>query len=629
MATPASNSPRLFLAIALVLAAVTSALYWPATHHDFINLDDQVYVAANPHIQEGLTWRSLAWAFQIGYAAYWHPVTWISHAMDCQLFGLNPGGHHLTSILFHIANTLLLFALLHQLTGAMWRSGMVAALFAWHPVHVESVAWACERKDVLSTFFWLLTLMAYGRYAQKSEAGPPSSALRSLTSGFYWPALFCFALGLMSKPMIVTLPCVLLLMDFWPLNRIGISDFKFRNYMPLLLEKIPFLALTIATSVITYLAQKGGGAVWSEGLPLQTRLANSFVSYLRYIGKTIWPENLCVIYPYQQHWPGWLVLAAVLTVVGLSIWAMIRLNRQPWLAFGWFWFIGTLVPTIGIVQVGPQAMADRFNYVPSIGLFIMLVWGVAGSFDSSSAWKKILPFAGALVLGLCLISTQIQLRYWQNNFTLFNRAIAVTSGNYVAYNCLGSAYLGTGQSKEALTCFRKAVEADPHFAQAQFNLGRGELDEGDVHDAARHLLAAVSLVPDDPAVRIFLARALARDGRIDWAVLQLQKALAMDASYFYALNDLAWLYATSADAAFRNGGLAVKLAQQACELTQGRQPDYLLTLAAAYAETGNFHDATIIAQSARKLALVAGQSATVVKADKFLDLFAKRQTVRE
>ena len=361
---------QLFVLICLALALVTFALYAPMLRHGFINLDDQQYITANDHVRAGLTWSGVVWAFKTSEAANWHPLTWISHMTDCQMFGLNAGGHHLVNLLFHIANTLLLFFWLNKLTGALGRSFFVAALFAWHPLHVESVAWAAERKDVLSAFFWMLALIAYARFANLSKVQSPKSKV------FYILALFLFACGLMSKPMVVTLPFVLLLLDFWPLQRFPISDFRFPVFFRLVLEKIPFFALAFASCLITYLVQKSGGATWSQAaLPFHARIANALVAYVRYISKTFWPADLAVIYPYSRHWPAVLVGGAALVLAawtGLFLW---RARRNPHLIVGWLWFLGTLVPAIGLVQVGSQSMADRYTYIPGIGLFIVIVWG--------------------------------------------------------------------------------------------------------------------------------------------------------------------------------------------------------------------------------------------------------------
>ena len=378
--------------VCLVLGLVTAALYWPMLHHDFIGIyDDDAYLTENSHVSSGLTWSGVVWAFQSGYAANWHPLTWISHMLDCQLYGLNPWGHHLTNLLFHVANTLLLFLWLKQLTGTMWRSAFVAALFAWHPVHVESVAWAAERKDVLSAFFWMLTLLAYTRYVCESKVQSPKSKV------FYVLALAFYALGLMSKPMVVTLPFVLLLLDFWPLNRLS----KFQSQLAasetpatkpasyLIAEKLPFFALALAGSIIAYSVQQAGGAFWSPNvLPLQFRVANAVMAYVRYLSKAFWPVDLALIYPYPHHWSALLVMGATLTLVICSGWFIWRARRSPYLCVGWFWFLGTLVPTLGLVQVGVQSMADRYLYLPGIGLFIIVAWGLNDLISFRPQYRK-------------------------------------------------------------------------------------------------------------------------------------------------------------------------------------------------------------------------------------------------
>ncbi|HZQ47531.1 MAG TPA: hypothetical protein VFC07_10995, partial [Verrucomicrobiae bacterium] len=352
-----------------VLALITVAVYWPVTRFAFINYDDTDYVIYNAAIQKGVTTAGVEWALKTGYASNWHPLTWISHMVDCGLYGLKPGGHHLTNLLFHTANVVLLFLILGQFTGAMWRSALVAALFAWHPLHVESVAWVSERKDVLSTFFWLLTMAAYGAYAKASKVQGPGSKVG------YCLALLAFALGLLSKPMVVTLPFVLLLLDYWPLKRI--AELNKDNLARLVLEKIPFFILAMLECVVTFWAQKSGDAVVkSAALPFSARVANALVSYVRYLWKTIWPENLAAPYPFSHNWTFWTAAGAGLFLVIISAVVLWRIRAQPYLAVGWFWFLGTLVPVIGLVQVGIQSMADRYTYVPLIGIFIMLAWSI-------------------------------------------------------------------------------------------------------------------------------------------------------------------------------------------------------------------------------------------------------------
>ena len=512
--------------ICLALALVTTALYWPITHHNFVNFDDDDYITNNSHVQAGLTWAGVIWAFQSGSAANWHPLTWLSHMLDCQLYGLYPGGHHSTNLLFHVANTLLLFLLLRQLTGALWRSAFVAALFAWHPLHVESVAWAAERKDVLSAFFWMLALMAYTRYAQKQSrvegrGSRENSAVPALDSGLwtldYGLALLFFACGLMSKPMVVTLPFVLLLLDFWPLNRF--SSFQFQissseepstlNHQPstesafrLIYEKLPFFALTLAASVVTYFVQTSGRTLWLPAeRPFSSRVANALWAYERYISKTFWPADLSIFYPYPHHWPAGLVIGAALLLAiwsGLLIW---RARQNPCLFVGWFWFLGTLIPTIGLVQVGSQSMADRYMYIPSVGLFILVVWGFNDFLNWRPHWRRITTFAGGVALAGCLVGTEIQLSYWQNSIKLFRHAIEVTTDNFVAYTCLGETLNDLGLKKEAMMLCAEAVQIAPNSPVAQYNLGMALLQNNRLDEALAHLDAAARLAPHNSEVQ--------------------------------------------------------------------------------------------------------------------------------
>jgi protein O-mannosyl-transferase len=524
---------QLFVLICLALTLATFALYAPMLHHGFVILDDQVYVTENPHVTSGLAWTNVVWAFKTSAAANWHPLTWISHMADCQMFGLNAGGHHLVNLLFHIANTLLLFFWLNKLTGAMWRSAFVAALFAWHPLHVESVAWASERKDVLSAFFWMLALIAYARFAALSEVRSPKSKV------FYILALFLFACGLMSKPMVVTLPFVLLLLDFWPLQRFRISDFRFPIFFRLVLEKIPFFVLAFASCLITYLVQKSGGATWSQAaLPFHARVANALVAYVRYVSKTFWPADLAVIYPYSRHWPAVLVIGSALALAawtGLFLW---RARRNPHLIVGWLWFLGTLVPAIGLVQVGSQSMADRYTYIPGIGLFIVIVWGANDLLSRWPEWKKFLPVAGGVALAGCLMATSIQLNYWQDSVKLFSHAIRVTTDNYTACNFLGRALDGIGQKNDALLLYAESVRIEPRYPQAQFNLGMDLWNAGRLNEACEHLKAAVELVPDNAEARYYLGDALMENGKPNEAIAQFTEALRLKPGFVQARRKL-------------------------------------------------------------------------------------------
>jgi tetratricopeptide (TPR) repeat protein len=533
MLTANSTKKHLFALLCLVLALVTTALYWPITHDGFVDFDDEQYIIGNPHITPGLTWTNVAWAFQSGEAANWHPLTWLSHMADCDLYGVDPGGHHLTNLLFHVANTLLLFLLLNQMTGATWRSFFVAAFFAWHPLHVESVAWASERKDTLSTFFWLLTLLAYARYARsrsrvegrRSSAETATPAFDSRRSALdYFLALFFFACGLMSKPMVVTLPFVLLLLDFWPLNRITNCELRIGNLRNLVVEKIPFFILAAAASVVTFLVQKNGGAM--AGTSFGLRVENVVLAYVRYISKLFWPQDLAIVYSFPRQWPALLAAGAALLLLVWTALLLFRARQNPPLAVGWFWFLGTLVPVIGLVQVGAQSIADRYTYIPSIGFFIVLVWGAC---DLAQRWPqtgKFFPLAGISALVGCLGATSIQIGYWHDSEKLFLHAIGVTTDNYVAENCLGKTYEKMGRNDRALVLYENAVKIEPRYPQSQFNLALCLLGYGQTNEALEHLRIAARLEPHDPDIQYDLAIYFTQHGGADDAARGFQAALA-------------------------------------------------------------------------------------------------------
>lgn len=531
--------------ICLGLALATAGLYWPVTHHDFINVDDPRFVTENQHVLAGVTWPGICWAFQSVYTEAWQPVTWFSHMLDCQMYGVKAGGHHFTSLLFHVANTLLLFLWLNQLTKAIGRSAFVAALFAWHPLHVESVAWVCERKDVLGALFWLLALLAYTRYVRK----PRVSA--------YLLVLILFALGLMSKPTVITLPCVLLLLDFWPFNRLGVKFMpgakgndapgtasfigraSLRKAVLLIGEKLPFFLLALGISAVAIFAQKAGGSLASiGGLPMHIRAANALASYLSYLSKTFWPSGLAYFYPYSFDIPLASVLASALLLLVWTICLVMCVRRQPWLLTGWLWFLGTLVPTIGLVQFCFQARADRYTYIPSIGLFIVVVWGLDDLFERWPGRRKLLRAFGGLALAGCLAASSVQLGYWQNNFTAARHAIEVTDHNYVAYESLGEAIGALGHPESATNFFAEAAGIAPGWPQGQFNFGITLSEVGQTNDAIAHLEAGVRLAPDFPEGRHLLGCTLLRFGKTDEAIREFTEELKLtggDAKAHYGL----------------------------------------------------------------------------------------------
>jgi Flp pilus assembly protein TadD len=500
-----TSSRRFFIALCLLLTLGTAALYWPATGFSFINFDDGDYISENPVTQAGLTAHGFVWAFSGIHVGNWHPLTWLSHMMDCQIFGLNAGGHHLVNILFHIANTLLLFFFLRSTTGAQWRSAIVAALFAWHPMHVESVAWVAERKDLLSAFFWLLTLLAYVRYTQDATVEETFPTANSSANSkpktqhsklYYTLALLCCALALLSKPMAVTLPFTLLLVDIWPLRRISNLKFQLSTFIWLIVEKIPFFLLSFGLCLVTFLVQRTAGAV--SPMEWSIRLGNVPVAYARYLSKLFWPTDLAIVYPYVYHWPAPAIIGSVLMVLLVSVLALVFLRKKGWLASGWFWFLGTLVPVIGLVQVGAQSMADRYSYIPSIGLFVVVVWGVSELCGARPNGKIILTLLGGSALTSCVLAASLQISYWRDSTTLFLHAIEVTQNNYVAENCLGKAFENRGELARAAALYRDAVHIEPRYAISQYNYGLALIALGHKEEAFEHLAAAAKLDPRNP-----------------------------------------------------------------------------------------------------------------------------------
>jgi tetratricopeptide (TPR) repeat protein len=471
--------------IAVALALVTLAVYGPVIGFQFINFDDPDFVTANPHVQAGLTFEGFKWAWHSEVARNWHPITIFTHMLDCQLFGVKPWWPHLVNALLHAANTVLLFSLFRRMTGAVWRSAAVAALFALHPLHVESVAWVAERKDVLSTLFWFLTTWAYVRYA--GEFKVQSSRFKV----FYGLSLLFFALGLMSKPMLVTVPFTLLLLDYWPLGRM-----KPGAAWRLVAEKIPFFALSAALCVVTFLIQQQGGAVQRlQDFPLGSRLANALVSYARYIEKMFWPRDLAGLYLRSSEWPWWVVTLAALLLLTVSALVLAQRRRRPYLAVGWFWYLGTLVPVIGLVQVGMQALADRFTYVPMIGLFIMLVWG-GWEWAVAGGVARVAAPATALALTACAALTLHQEFYWKDSETLYKRMIDATPNNYMARYNLGNLESRQNRTDEAISNYLAALEEEPNYAEAHNNLAGIFLDQKRYDEALEHYRAALRLRPE-------------------------------------------------------------------------------------------------------------------------------------
>jgi hypothetical protein len=536
--------------LCLLLATVTLVLYCPATGFQLVNYDDLDYFAKNPHVQGGLGWEGFLWALGSGDMSNWHPLTWLSLMLDVSLFGsTGPAGPHFTNILFHAVNSVLLFWLLRRLTGAHWRSALVAGLFAVHPLNVESVAWVSERKNVLSTFFWLLTLLAYTRYAQwmasdRCQVTRTNSIFSPATrhpSRFYWLALLFFALGLMSKPMVVTLPFVLLLLDHWPLGRWRINSFQdWRGRLPRLAwEKVPFFLLSAVACVVTLLVQQQGKAVQSLGrYPIDGRIENAFVSCCRYLGKTFWPENLTVFYPHPGHWPLAANVPAAVFVLAACLIVVWQGRRFPFLVTGWFWFLGTLIPVIGLVQVGMQSMADRYTYVPLIGIFIIISWSAAEIFAHARSAKPMAVITAGLVLTACAFRARDQLGYWQNDGTLFRHAIAVTPSYFKGYLTLGNYLKQQGFLNEAMDNYRAAIRIDPDNLAAHVCLGVILENIGRTEEAVSEFREAARIDPHSPEVRYDLGCELIRLGRRDEAIEQFTEALRLRPGFKLAEQSL-------------------------------------------------------------------------------------------
>ncbi|HTJ00455.1 MAG TPA: tetratricopeptide repeat protein [Dongiaceae bacterium] len=518
--------------LAAGLALLTLGLYWPAVHHGFV-YDDEMYVVQNVRIHQGLTLANLGWALTHTVGANWHPVTVWSHMLDCQMFGLNPWGPHLVNLLLHAANTVLVFLLLWRLTGALGRSVLVAALFGVHPLHVESVAWVAERKDMLSGFFGLLTLLAYVRYAQIRQASRPAPPPRAAQIQ-YGLALLWFALGLMSKPMLVTWPAVMLLLDFWPLRR-GEAG----AWARLLREKIPFVVLAIAAGGATFMAQRGQGAMAAAGeLPVGARLGNALISYCRYLGKIFWPVDLAVFYPHPVWWPAGAVIAAGVSLVVISVLVLREWRRRPYLPMGWLWYLGTLVPVIGLVQVGSQAMADRYTYLPSLGLFVLAVWGGLELLQCWRGPERMSAVVGVLLVAGNLVMARQQLTYWQNGETLFRHALAVTPDNSIARCNLGAALSAQNRNAAALEQYQKALQLNSNDAETYLDCGNLLLKQDQVDAAIARYEEALQRKPEYAEAGYSLGLAFEMKGLTNAALKTYQNVLQLQPSHAPAHNKL-------------------------------------------------------------------------------------------
>jgi Flp pilus assembly protein TadD len=631
------QAPRtLLLALVLALGAATCATYWQVRQHEFVTFDDNQFITDNRHVRDGLSAESVRWAFTTHAMGIWHPVTWLSHMVDCELFGLDAGMHHLVSVAIHVGNGALLLVLLTRMTGSPWRSAAVASLFLLHPLHVESVAWASERKDVLSTFLGLLALGAYVDWTRHGGRGR------------YLAALGCFALGLAAKSMIVTLPFLLLLLDAWPLGRTGSEPpwRAWRTRPALVAEKLPMLALAGAASVLTVAAQRAEGAYRPlDVVPLAGRLANAVVSYAQYLVATVWPVRLAVFYPYPERWSvlevaGAGLLLAALTGVALASW-----RRRPHLAVGWLWYVGMLVPVIGLVQVGDQARADRYTYLPLVGVFLMVVWSIP---DPRRGAREVTPLALTVVavLGVLAAVTSAQLRHWRTGRALFERAVAVSPESAVAHSNLGAALQAEGDLDRAAEHFAEAVRLAPRFAGAHGNLGQARLLQGRVDEALASLRHAVALDPELASAHSALGALLARQGDLADATRHFRALVALEPEWadgHYSLGLARAAAGALADAAihFRTAlrlhpghrqarlqllltGARIRLARpgrdpsdvartillasRASALAGGEDPLILTDLALAWAAVGESTRAEAVARHALALTRARGDS---------------------
>jgi Flp pilus assembly protein TadD len=574
--TPPGKPPVPFL---LGLALATLVAFAPAFGNDFVGLDDPLYVTENPAVNAGLSWPSARWALTATDAFNWHPLTWLSLQLDYSLFRLRPWGYHCTNVLLHTASALLLFWLLRRLTGADWRSFFVAALFALHPLHVESVAWVAERKDVLSGLFAMLTLWAYAAYAQRP------GALR------YLAVVLALGLGLMAKPVLVTLPLVLLLLDYWPLRRLlpgpaaGTSPVCPPASLRLILgEKVPLLALAAASCVVTVVAQHRGGAVQPlEAIPLSARLANTVVSYAAYLGQTVWPLRLAAFYPYPAGgYPAGQVVAAAVLLACVTAAALLLARRGcRYPLVGWLWYLGMLVPMIGLVQVGEQARADRYTYLPLVGIFLALVWGLADLAVRRPALRHVLAVAGGGALAGCFVGTWVQAGAWHDDRTLWEHAVRVTSGNYLAHDSLGVALLKDGWTAEAVDHLREAVRLRPDYTRAYSNLAGALAEEGRPGEAIEVYRKALKLDPRSALLRYNLAMALAQQGEVRSAIAELSEAVRLDPSFAAAHHALARALAHE-----RRLAEAVGCCREAVRL-EPDNPEYRSTLARLLRQAGD------------------------------------------
>ena len=666
-----NDRPRgITIAIYLALTAVTLAVFGQTIRYDFVNFDDDLYVYDSHVTKSGLTIKDTLFAFTSPHARNWHPLTTISHMLDYQLWGLHAGGHHATNVVLHVIAVLLLFSVFQRMTGAVWKSAFVAALFAIHPLHVESVAWVSERKDVLSALFFFLMLGAYVRYARQPSIWR------------YLLVAVLFAAGLMSKPMLVTGPVILLLLDYWPLDRIRSQTSKTRGQKAevhsqwslnaLILEKTPLLLLSAGTCVVTFMVQKrAAGAI--PPLPWLWRTENAVTNYVLYVWQTLWPARLTVFYPHPNNTlPVWGIILALGILVGATVAAIVVRRERPYVFTGWFWYVVMLVPVIGLVQVGEQGHADRYTYLPHVGLFLLAVWGVTDIIAGRRFTSRIAVAITVVIIFALACAAFVQTRYWRNSETLWTHALAVTSSNDFAHNNLayllsdrgelddaishfqaaaeirshktdthynvGSAFVETnladalarkGQSDEAMFHYDQAIRLVPNYADAYYNRGNVLFAEGRIDKAITDWEKTLQLQPNDADAHTCLGNAFLRQGSPKEAIAHYETAVALGPQDPHCRNNLGWILATSSDAEIRNGAKAVDFAQQAVALSGGREPQFLRTLAAAYAESGRFSEAIAAAQQAAVTAGMQGKRSLAKQVEEDLLLYRAHLPLRK
>jgi protein O-mannosyl-transferase len=647
--------------IIVALGLITLACFWKLTNAEFINYDDPDFVTANPRVLDGLSWAGLKWAFTSFYI-YYQPLTWISYMTDVSLYGLSSSGFHFTNLLLHTSNTLLLFYVLYRMTHSLWRCAFVAALFAVHPFHVETVAWIAERKGLLSTFFWLLAIWAYTRYVNRPDARR------------YVLVLACFAAGLLSKSMVITLPVVLLLLDYWPLRRIKTiappegpeTNHAVRpiDWKRALVEKIPLFVLSALSALITVVAQRGMGAVLGiSQVSLPNRLAHTLVSYVVYLQKAFWPVDFAVFYPHPGTWPLATVLLSVAILVLLSACAFYARRRHPWFAVGWIFYLVALFPVCGLFQTGEQGFADRYTYIPLSGIFLMVSWGL-GEVTRILKIPSAIPGAvGFALVAVCLFLTSHQVGYWQNSKALFQHANAAIPGNYLAQTVLGNLLTQEGRPQEALPFFETALKQQPFYYDTHSSYGSALLSLTDYSNASVHFEAALRVKPNDPQALLNyaaacqlggdlakaegaykellklqpssmeghfnLANVLLQQKRPGEALPHFEEVIQSNPDFAEALNSAAWIMATAPQTEIRDKSKALAWASKAASLTGNQQPRFLRTVAAAQAENGQLSQAIQTCDGALEKAESSGEKDLSAKLHKMLEEFKAGRAYRE